>query len=362
MKRNGIHALLVLVIFLVTAIFIAGCIGTQAAGSSSTPSAPNASSTELKTLKIGYLPSTGHSTIFVAKEKGLFEAQGLNVELTQFQNSADGTNAIIAKKIDTGGFGPSPLVFVSKGTPETIIGGLMGEGAGIITIADKAERFKDIQQFKGTTVATVRLSSGDIHFRAALQTAGVDLAKDVTIQELASPSAVVDAVKAGKVDAGVVWAPYMEMAQAQGLAVVLFTSDLFPNHPCCRIAALTDNLEANRDAYVRMEKALIQAYRYETTNPDDAADAISKYVQVDTSIIKAALTNGHSDLSPDPNSNGIEKTYGMLKQIGYINTTVNISEHIDSTIYKQALDELVRDAPGDAFYQDLQAEYVRLNS
>jgi NitT/TauT family transport system substrate-binding protein len=364
MKKIPTYTLAALVILVVAGILIAGC--TDTAKTATTPSSPTPAQTtageQLKSLKIGYLPTNGHALVFIAKEKGFFEKEGLNVELFQFQNSADGTNAILAKKIDTGGFGPSPLVFIAKGSPETIIGGLMGEGAGVITTADKASQFKEIKNFKGTTVATVRLSSGDIHFRGALQDAGFDLKKDVTIQELASPSAVLDAVKAGKVDAGVVWTPYMEMAESQGLKVVLFTADIFPKHPCCRIAVLSDELTANRDAYVRMERALLDAYKYQTTNPDDAVDAIAQYVKIDKSIIKTALSDGHSYISPDPNTKGVVKTYEMLKQIGYIDSTVNISEHIDSTVYKQALDDLSKANPGDPFYQNLQAEYQALNS
>lgn len=363
MKKHSSYALAALVILVIAAVILAGCTGSDTsktptqASSSSVP----ASSADVKSLKIGYLPTTGHALVFIAKEQGFFEQQGLNVELFQFQNSAEGTNAIIAKKIDTGGFGPSPLVYVAKGSPETIIGGLMGEGAGVITTADKADQFRDIKDFKSRTIATVRLSSGDIHFRGALQDAGLDLKKDVTIQELASPSAVMDAVKAGKVDAGVVWTPYMEMAQNQGLTVVLFTSDIFPKHPCCRIAVLTEQLTTNRDSYVRMERALIEAYKYQTTNPDDSVDAIAKYVQIDKSIIKTAMSDGRSYISPDPNTKGIVKTYEMLKQIGYIETTVDINEHIDSTVYKQALDDLTKANPGDPFYQNLQAEYQTLN-
>ena len=361
MKKEHTYILAALVILVVAGVIIAGYINTAKTATTPSSSAPATTTEQLKSLKIGYLPTNGHALVFIAKEKGFFEKEGLNVELFQFQNSADGTNAIIAKKIDTGGFGPSPLVFISKGTPETIIGGLMGEGAGVITTADKADQFKDIKNFKGKTVATVRLSSGDIHFRGALQEAGFDLKKDITIQELASPSAVLDAVKAGKVDAGVVWTPYMEMAESQGLKVVLFTSDIFPKHVCCRIAVLSEELAANRDSYVRMERALLKAYKYQSTNPDDAVDAIAKYVKIDKSIIKTALTDGHSYISPDPNTKGVVKTYDMLKQIGYINTTVNINEHIDSTVYKQALDDLTKANPDDPFYQNLQGEYKTLN-
>ncbi|MDR1646895.1 MAG: ABC transporter substrate-binding protein, partial [Zoogloeaceae bacterium] len=77
-------------------------------------------------LKVGYLPVTGHAKFFVAQEYGLFKAEGLDVELIEFQNSADGLNALISGKLDIAPFGTTaPLVHLAKGTKIRIIGGIM---------------------------------------------------------------------------------------------------------------------------------------------------------------------------------------------------------------------------------------------
>ena len=38
----------------------------------------------------------------------------------------------------------------------------------------------------------------------------------------------------------------------------------------------------------------------------------------------------------------------MMKDSGYIDTDVKIEDHIDSTVYKQALDELIKENPDDS--------------
>jgi len=370
MKKNSSYILIVLAILIIGMAIVAGCTGSKnpaTTPSSSTQATTPVSSAKLTPLNVGYLPNNGHALIFIAKEKGFFEKNGLDVTLSQFQNSAEGTNAILAKKVDVGGFGLTPLVFISKGANETIIGGLDGDAAGLIVTADKADQYKnlttpaDLAIFKGKTIATVRASTGDIHFRDALTKAGIDLKKDITIQELASPSAVLEAVKAGKVDAGLVWTPYMELAESQGLRVVLYTGDFYPKHPCCRIAVLTDQLTANRDTYVRFEKSLIESYKWLSENPDASVDVVGKYVSVDKSVLKDAMTNGKTYNSPDPNTKGIDKIYTMMKNMNYINTSVNIDDHIDKTVYKQALDELTAANPSDSFYPNQQTVYVTLN-
>jgi NitT/TauT family transport system substrate-binding protein len=364
MKKSYSYVLGLLAIIVIAAVLIAGCTSsdkaktTQPASSSSPTTAP----AQLKTLNVGYLPNNGATLIFVAKEQGYFTQQGLDVQLSSFTNSADGTNAIIAKKIDVGGFGLAPLIFISKGANETIIGGQMGEGAAVFTTPDKAAQFTDLSSFKGKTIATVRAASGDIHFRGALQSAGLDLKKDVTIQELASPAAVVEALKSGKVDAGVLWTPYTETAPQQGLVLLWYTDKYYPLHPCCRIAVLSDNLKDNRDSFVSYEKALIQAYSYTKTNPDGTLDDDLKYIKINRTDLQNAITSEHFYISPDPNTNGIVKSYDLMQSIGYINTTVNVRDHIDTTVYKQALDELVKQSPDNTVYQQLEADYPKQNS
>jgi len=356
-----IAAVIIIAIAAVAFVAVTGSGLTTSAAKTTAASAAPQSNGQLKTLNVGYLPNNGATLIFVAKEEGFFTGQGIDAQLSSFPNGAEGTNAIIAKKIDVGGFGLTPLIFIAKGANETIIGGQMGEGAAVFTTPDKVSEFKNLTDFKGKTVAVVRLSTGDVHFRGALQNAGLNLTKDLTIQELATPTAVIEALKSGKVDAGVIWTPYTETAPQQGLSLLWYTDQYYPKHPCCRIAVLTDNLNTNRGTFVNYEKALIQAYDFTQTNPDQTLNDVAKYVQINKTDLKNAIDSPHFYISPDPNTKAIDTTYGLLKSIGYVNTTVNIDDHIDTTVYKQALDELVKQNPTNTVYQQLESDYATQN-
>ncbi len=132
------------------------------------------------TLKVGYLPVTGHAKFFVAKEQGLFAQEGLDVELIEFVNSADGLNAVVAGKLDIGAFGTTaPLAHIAKGTDLRIIGGIMGEDASLIATPEKAGQIKTVADLKGKKVATVRMATGDAVLRGALTDAKVDWKSDV---------------------------------------------------------------------------------------------------------------------------------------------------------------------------------------
>ena len=148
---------------------------------------------KLVTLKVGHLPVTGHAKFFVAKEEKFFEQEGLDVQLAEFTNSADGLAALRAGQLDLGAFGTTaPLVHIAKGAELRIIGGVLGEDAAIITTKENAAGVKTVADLKGKKVATVRLATGDAVLRGALAKAGVDWKKDLEIFEVKNPPAVIE--------------------------------------------------------------------------------------------------------------------------------------------------------------------------
>lgn len=311
-----------------------------------------------KEVRLGYLPTSGHALTFVAKEQGFFQEQGLDVQLSQFPNSADGYNALTAGKLDVIAMGSTaPAVYIAKGTDLTYIGGLMGEGAAAIAKPERADEFKDIKNFKGKTIATVRMSTGDVVFRNALHDAGLNWSTDVTIQELKTPSIVLDAVKTGKVDVGIVWLPYQQVAETQGLKIVQYSDSYYPGHPCCRFVVTTEALNKDRDTYVRFEKALIKAYDYIKTHPDESVADVRKYADFDKTVIADSIFSDHFNYSPDPNKKAIEQWWKMLNTIGYISSNENIDKHIDTSVYEQALDELIKENPNNENYKELREFY-----
>jgi len=372
MKLQQWQIALIAVTAVLAVVLVAGCVGDTrtAVGPAVGPKSTSAETIEtplatpgtLQTIRVGYLPNPGNTLTFVAKEKGFFADEGLNVELVQFSNAAESQNALIAKKIDVVGAGTAgPLAFIAKNTSEVLIGGLMSEGAGVVTNPERAAEFRDLNGFKGKTVATVRSGTGDIVWRAALYRAGIDWKKDLTIVELESASAVNDAVRSGKADAGISWTPYLENAKALGLVVVTYSDEYYKGHPCCRVGVLKESLDGNRDAYVRYERGLIRAYDYYRTNESETVDAIAKYVKTDKGIIRNSTYAEHFSVSPDPNRKGIEQFWEMMKEIGYTNSTASIGDHIDTTVYRQALDDLEKAHPDNVVYRQLVAEYREQN-
>ncbi|WP_265445460.1 ABC transporter substrate-binding protein [Acetivibrio straminisolvens] len=344
-----------IVLLLVASMILSGCggQGAQKAG----PANPDGKK-ELKKFNIGYLASPGHVLYFVAKEKGYFEEEGLDAELFLFTNSGEGLNAISSGKVDVGSFGTAaPLTFISKGTDFVIFGGQQTEGHGIVALPEKAKELTDLNSFKGKTVATVRLATGDVIFRAALSEAGIDWKNELTINELDSPAAVLEAVKKGSVDAGIVWTPFIKLGEKQGLEIVKYSGELVKMHTCCRQVALSTKIKENKEDFVRFTAALIKAYKFYVENQDETVDIIAKYAKVDKDIIKQETYGGHIHSIPDPDKNGVVRFWELINKSGYINSDLNIEDFIDTSIYKLALEDVLKEYPDDAVYKKLKADF-----
>lgn len=309
-------------------------------------------------LKVGHLPTSGHLLYFVAKEKGFFQQEGLDVELFRFTNSGEGLTAIKTGKLDVGSFGTSaPLAFIANGADFTLFGGQMGEGHALIAKPQNAARFKELKNFRGATIGAIRLATGDVVFRAALHEAGLDWRKDLTIKEFDSPAAVTEAVKKGTVDAGLTWIPYYTMAEKQGLVVVKYSGDVIKSHTCCRQVALTSTVKGRQADLEKFMTALLKAYRFYQGNRAETVDIVAKYVQIDKADLHKDIYGGHLLVSPDPHKKSIVQFWDFMKRADYIKSKESIEPRVNTEVYQKALAGLLRREPKDKLWAFLDKDF-----
>ncbi|NTV71345.1 MAG: ABC transporter substrate-binding protein [Azonexaceae bacterium] len=331
---------------LVAALAIAGSIGNVLADA----------------IKVGYLPVTGHAKFFVAKEQGLFAKEGLDVELIEFQNSADGLNAVVAGKLDVGAFGTTaPVAHISKGAKLKIIGGIMGGDAALIATPANAGKIANVSDLKGKKVATVRMASGDAVLRGALKDKGINWKTDLQIFELKNPAAVIEAVKSGQVDAGLVWGPHDLRAEDQGLKVVIHSTDLQPGHPCCRLV-VTEAALKDRVKWEKFVRAILKAEKFAAENKKETIESIAKYVKIDQQLLWRGYYSPYLDQSSDPDAKGVKHFADVMVNSEFITAKPDLDGAIDGRVYQKVLNDLAKENPKDAFWKKLQKDYKQKNA
>ena len=269
-------------------------------------------------VRVGYLAEPAHGLHFIAREKGFFAEEGIDADLFQFNTTAEGCAAVRAKKLDVGTFGTAaPLLF-----------------------------------------------TGDVIFRGALKKAGVDPYKDLKIIEFGGQGAVVEAVRKGAVDAGIVFSPHFSLAKKNyGLVVSNYIADFQPAYTCCRLIANTKDLKAKREIYKRYLVAEIRAYRFYRENQEETVKIFAGSFKLDPGIVRADTYTDHTfDSNPDPLKKGTVDFWNTMNEIGYLpENRVDISRHIDTSIYREALDEVLKRWPDDPVYREMDAFFKANN-
>lgn len=318
---------------------------------------------ELPVLKVGYAPGGGSILSLIAQDQNLYEKEGVKVELIPFVSSSDGLNALNSGKIDVGvSFGTgAPLTFITRGSDFAIIGGHLQGGHPVIALPARKDDFKSIQDYRGKTVATPRIYTADIVWRGALKRAGIDPNKDVNIVELRTPSAVLEAVKSGKVDVGIGTTQLIGKAKESGLVIVGWSNDFSPEHPCCRVVAKGKDLAQKPAVYVAYLKALLRAEKIKEEDSEVAVRVAQQSLGLDEHIAREFVLDPHQENHVDPNTHGVVQMWEDMKTFDYIQSDLDINKFINTQLYKEALDELVKSNPDDSFYAEAQARFARSN-
>lgn len=120
--------------------------------------------------------SSQFAPLYVAKEKGYWEPENLDVELTSFKSGTENQQALLGDAIDIGAGGyTEPINLTSQGAP-TVIFASAEEGLPHNLVAAKG--ITDVSQLVGKTIGVSKVGSLSNQItRIALTKAGIDADK-----------------------------------------------------------------------------------------------------------------------------------------------------------------------------------------
>ena len=317
----------------------------------------------LEEIEVVYWNTLYHCLYQIGADQGYFEQEGFKIELVATNHSysdqvrhACGLEPFLEKgsAVFTGAVcGGSPHEAIAKGVPLVVIGGMLAGGSMLIAKPTLAAKLRaDPKNFNGITIGRPRgtiLTSMVVSW--FLSKKGVDAKKSVKWKIFNSHEEIVEAVASGAVDAGDTYAPlHLTAMKKHGLAVVYNTVELFPYHPCCRVITTQTKLKAHREKYVRFMKAVIKSHEFFIKQPAKAIDIVAKYTGYPVQEVRDSLTNPNFILDPDPLKNGFVKFWNMMNETGFIKSNRDITKYIDTSIYEEALNALMKEGPKNPYY------------
>ena len=254
-----------------------------------------------------YLPTT------LAQELGFYKAEGLDVELQDFEGGAKALQALIGGSADVvSGFYDHTIQMAAEGRELTaFVVMLRFPGLVLVTSPQATDRVASISALKGGIAGvTTPGSSSHLFLNVLLVKHGVPI-QTVSAVAIGSAATAVAALERGRVDAGWIGDPGLTILKRRNPGVRVLadlrdergTHDAFgtTSYPSAVLYTTATWLETNRDTSARLARAIVQTLHWMQEHSDEEiADKTPPALRgEDLALYVEALKNSRAMFSTD---------------------------------------------------------------
>ena len=262
----------------------------------------------LKKIKIGY-PSLSfrQSNVWVAREMGLFNKYGLEVEPILFRGGQVATQALVS--------GDPPIVNIGTVVQATI------QGHNVVLVAAVENKYdlivftrpgiNQLEQLRGKRI-------GITGFNSATHYASIIVARHINadIKELTLIPAGLDTERIASVTTGVLDATYVAtsaapLARKAGLTEIVSVGDLGVEVQGNGFATSRAYIASNRDTVKNALKGFVEAIYFVYANKKETQKVFAKYMRTNNPDVLEDSYNGYVKSIP-------KKPYPTLKGIQFM--------------------------------------------
>ncbi|HTV77133.1 MAG TPA: ABC transporter substrate-binding protein [Steroidobacteraceae bacterium] len=241
-------------------------------------------------IKVGVSDWTGWVAWYVAQDQGYFRKYGADVKLIWFANYTDSISALSSGQLDANcqtwsdTLGP-----LAKGLPlKAVLVNDNSAGNDALLVSSRIRTFADLRRH---TVALEQYSVSHFVLYTALARNGLT-PKDVTVVNLSAGDAAA-AFMSGRVDAAVVWNPWIIQIEKSGKGKPLFTSAQMPGLIPDLLVAQQRSIQSKRNEFIAMARAWFDTVAFIRTQPERAVAIMSRVVSMSPEQYRVFLPGTH---------------------------------------------------------------------
>lgn len=311
--------------------------------------------------------NSGNIFVTLATQLGYFDEVGLTVIEDPVANSTEALTALGTGQVDvTSNQGTNnPLAQIAAGQDFTIVGGYMLQG--MYLVAKTGTGWNGPEDLIGKKVAA---PASTTTLTGPLLDLGHDPVNEIEWLTYSTNSDRLAAVVAGEADYAYLSGDQLfTVGNMDDVEIVRYASDedLMPNYGCCRMNMRTEFVEKNPTTVKLLLGALIRAQAYFEANKEECVGILAKEIDATEEYVAAYLLNPNYKIAVDPVKNSVLKTWEIMGATGFLPENaneINIEEHINTELYKAALDEM-QEKYGDEypeFYAERQEFFAEYNT
>lgn len=224
--------------------------------------------------------------IYVAKEQGFFEAEGLEVNIPVFKSGTENTMAVIAGEVHIAFGSITEVLNLKKAKQDARYFWGISNFMPFKLYAHPS--IKTPQELKGKKLAISNFGAqSDYLTQFTLRRFGVEPVKEAAILAIGSTPARYAALKSGRVDATIMWFPQTLLAEKDGFRMLVDLNDIIPDWGYLGYYAKAEYLKSKRETLIRYLRAHTRAVRHVKANPQVGIEMLKKHLKYDQAVAEA---------------------------------------------------------------------------
>jgi NitT/TauT family transport system substrate-binding protein len=311
---------------------------------------------EKKIIRLAVEFTDHASCAFIAKHRGLFEAEGLNVTTFECYVTGPALAAALARgDIDAAYICLIPAIsaYANAGTPIKVVAGTHKYGYALVVNQSKVKTVRDLEDPSVRIACPNKGSPPDVLLHKVCEDYQLDEGRIFSRVQYMNPPSALIALETGAVDAAFLPEQYPTMAEELGFKVLLTAQEVWPEMQGSVLVVKESLIKSHPEVVERLVKVTLQATQYIRDHPGDAARAVAEELQAlrgqvlpsDVAEISSKLNvtpevilkslAGRVVCSNDINASIVQDTINYMAKLGYIRE-FNAGEILDLSFLKGA--------------------------
>jgi NitT/TauT family transport system substrate-binding protein len=227
------------------------------------------------TVKIAHSTWVGYGPLYIARDKGFFQKNGVDVDLIVMEDPKERFPTLMADRIQMiASTVDTALLYMKKPTDFQYVVAIDDSNGGDGIVAQKD--IKTVADLKGKRVGVSEGSVSDFYLNVLLTKAGLKESDLQTVNMTAADAG--GAFVAKRVDAAVTWEPWLSRGKATDFGHLLTDSSKTPGLITDVLIVKSDWANAHQKDVAAIVKSWDEAVAYYEAHPDESIAIMAKGV------------------------------------------------------------------------------------
>ncbi len=253
----------------------------------------------MESITVAYSPFESTALFWIAEDQQFFGKNGLNITLRKYDSGAAALEGVVNGEADIAiGISEFPLVRKAFENTRARAIGNIDKGDFIYLVARRDRGIVIASDLEGKRIGTTIGTIAEFHLGRFLMLNGMTI-RDITLVDVRTPSAWVDDVVKGDIDAIATAQPYVNSARDQlgDNAVVL---PIQSSQPLFGLVISTDEwLSTHPEKAESFIRSLAQAEEYINAHPSEARAIVQKWLDLDAGYVNMVWKQNQFSLTLD---------------------------------------------------------------